>query len=539
MTGASDEINPELLNDQLAEAAQLEEPVDPPSPLGDLSQLLEEGGSSVFDDEPSAGSSTGSSIFGDPAPLEIPSSQVDSEQNLTAADEGTAIISKGRAELEEYAEHFIDDVETTGAIDPSTMDTWVEEEEFPRVTTEAANPAEDSDAPALTTTHDPSVGGLLLNQLEDAPLDTNVAIWYGDRSRSTEETTHSTGNDSTTQPTPTITRMTSLLNTSPAEADSPPTGESGILDLGSLPIDGSGSGDLSAAVTSDDDIESSETGLSLELMTGAIAAGAISASATGSFRADHVGPKSATALPQAPNRTLLLALGGYALVVTLICVLLLSLLAAARSGSQLESLPDVAPEPVGKMSLIPANAVLPAGHLLALGERQTFGLLQVEPLRITRGPLRFVYAGTSGEQGFQSEPVLKLWVKLTNVSAEQSFAPLDGKLLFRRSKDHLRANNFVVRKSDQEHGLPLVMIHHDPLLSEADWSLEQQQLGHVLKPGESLETYLPTTEEGLDQLSGELIWRMHVRKGHSQSGHGVTTLVEVSFHEDQIEPEGA
>jgi hypothetical protein len=47
--------------------------------------------------------------------------------------------------------------------------------------------------------------------------------------------------------------------------------------------------------------------------------------------------------------------------------------------------------------------------------------------------------------------------------------------------------------------------------------------------------YIPTEEAGLDQLTGELVWRLHFRKGYSPAGYGVTTVVEIAFDSLQIQ----
>jgi len=238
------------------------------------------------------------------------------------------------------------------------------------------------------------------------------------------------------------------------------------------------------------------------------------------------------------HRTLLMALGGYAIVVTVICVVLVSLLARARNASRLESLPDLPPEPARQMTLVPANAELSPGHTLTLGQEQQFGHLRVEPLRVTRGPVHFVYSGDQREAGFKIGPVLKLWVKLTNTSPDQKFVPLDAGLLFRIGQDGKRSNNFVIEKSHKLQGAPCVLVQHDELLKSGEWTLSGQQLGQTLQPGESLETFIPTVEEGIDRLAGDLLWRVQLRKGHSPSGAGVTTLIEVDFPAGQIQSEG-
>ncbi|RLS58067.1 MAG: hypothetical protein DWH91_03010 [Planctomycetota bacterium] len=274
------------------------------------------------------------------------------------------------------------------------------------------------------------------------------------------------------------------------------------------------------------DTHSADDSLSLDGLTGvvsdAVAGGVVAAVAP---------PPGAVAAGN--SRTVLIALGGYALVVTALCLYLLTQVAKARSENKLESLPDVR-----QVLNIPINSQLPAGHTLALGEKQRFGNLLVEPLRVTTGPLEVVHFSERDKTTIMKSQVLKLWVRLTNESKDQAFIPLDRQLVFKRHfrDDVCFANNFVVPASKKASGGPVVFVYDHPETSE--WDLSGQDLGKTLGPGESWETYIPTTEDGLEELQGELLWRVHVRKGLSPKGGGVTTLVEVAFHDDQIQNEG-
>ncbi|MFG0241087.1 MAG: hypothetical protein ACF8CY_08595, partial [Gimesia chilikensis] len=59
-----------------------------------------------------------------------------------------------------------------------------------------------------------------------------------------------------------------------------------------------------------------------------------------------------------------------------------------------------------------------------------------------------------------------------------------------------------------------------------------------LEPGQSFETFVATNEAGIDSLTGELVWRLQIRKGYNPKSHrGVTTLIDVVFNSDQIQKE--
>lgn len=246
--------------------------------------------------------------------------------------------------------------------------------------------------------------------------------------------------------------------------------------------------------------------------------------------------------PDAPplNRRslLLIVLISYASAVTLALLYLLFAWSRPRPHA-LESLPDVPPLDVEHgevMKLAPPEADLPPGHQLELGESRRFGNILVEPLRVVEEPVTFQhYSEQSGVQKPPTEPVLKLWVRFTNVSGSQTIAPLDSELLYRRAMlddGVTRSNQFVCRSDDRADPAALVLIYDHPPTSE--WDLSDQQIGIKLAPGESVETYLPSADSGAS-LSGKLRWRVHFRKGYSPRGFGVTTLVDVVFDSDDVE----
>ena len=159
------------------------------------------------------------------------------------------------------------------------------------------------------------------------------------------------------------------------------------------------------------------------------------------------------------------------------------------------------------------------------------------PLKVSREPLEFEPFQKLGS-GVTREsigPVLKLWLKLENASGDQKIAPLDRTLMLSRlyDGDRVAANNFVRPVGSTTSTL----LHDNP--KDGNWNWKGQAAdgvhGKVLEPGESFETYMPTGAEELADLTGPLIWRVHIRKGFSDSGRGVTTVFEVAFDSSQIE----
>jgi hypothetical protein len=261
-------------------------------------------------------------------------------------------------------------------------------------------------------------------------------------------------------------------------------------------------------------------------------------------------PPSSTSSQHGPKPLSQKLLVSYASAVTIaLAYVTYLLLTAAYATHNLESLPDLTPpREKGKkkttLLYVPPDATLPPRHQLQLGKSERYGSLRVTPLRVTRGPLQFVhYDPKSKATHPPSSSVLKLHLRFENVSEDQEFPPLDRELVFRRKVDrrHLDrffANNFVCKTSEKTRSGDLVYMYDLP--EGSPWDLQGENLGQEVLPGDTLETYLATTPEGIDELSGQLVWRIHFRKGYNpESYNGVTTLLEVVFDSDQIEDEPA
>ena len=239
----------------------------------------------------------------------------------------------------------------------------------------------------------------------------------------------------------------------------------------------------------------------------------------------------------------------YAIAATIMVAMLLY---AKYQGDphQLESLPDLKP-PIKNdeiaLQLVPENAELPPGHTLQLGgSGRRFGNVMVTPLRVTRGPLEFEHY--TGDASRTREPtssdVLKLYLKFENMSEDQTFEPLDQKLLLSRvpgktPDSPMRANNFVSQIDQRHPDGERVLVYDMP--PSWEWNLKGQNINQEstpqkLEPGQSFETFVATNEAGIDSLTGELVWRLQIRKGYNPKSHrGVTTLIDVVFNSDQIQ----
>lgn len=272
-----------------------------------------------------------------------------------------------------------------------------------------------------------------------------------------------------------------------------------------------------------------------------VAAAAMAAAPTAAPNTATPAARTNSPAPAGGNLLFLLLLS-YASAVTIgLIYLLLTRDPQTLQRHQLEDLRDPVDE-AGTVRIYQRGADLPPGHALKLAESRRFGNIIVEPLRVTQGPVEFDhYSKNDRKKQSATPPVYKLWLRLTNASQDQTIAPLDALLMFKRElnrEGELVSNTFLSPRGRAETG-PLVFAY--PAAQDSEWDMRGQQLGRKLAPGESLETFIPSDTEGLEQLAdaGELSWRFHLRKGYARSGRGVTTLVEVGFSTADVQREGA
>lgn len=234
----------------------------------------------------------------------------------------------------------------------------------------------------------------------------------------------------------------------------------------------------------------------------------------------------------------------YASAVTLVSVYL-GYLVLTNPGTL--DLPDLAPrfenkkKGVTALHYLPAEKQLPAANILHLGESRQFGSVRVTPLSVTRGTVEFAYYDPQKKETREPEgPVLKLHLRFENVSHDQEFAPLDRNLVYTKERDRkahglFKANNFVFNAGERARRASHVLVFDHLISPDSPWLMKDQNLDRELQPGESVDTFIATTPEEIETLKGELVWRVHFRKGYNpQSLRGVTTLIEVVFRSSEI-----
>jgi hypothetical protein len=229
---------------------------------------------------------------------------------------------------------------------------------------------------------------------------------------------------------------------------------------------------------------------------------------------------------------------GYAIAVTLLLLFcLLTGRLTFRANHSLESLPDLRPLGPNEFLKVPDGTELPIGHLLKPGESRRFGDLVITPVRITREPLQFEgFLNRTPEQTLTTAPVLQLWVRFENVSDEYSFPPFDSGLMSHRAPpagtDQSTIANSFLQVTGGSGAEPIRILNFLQSL-DSNFLIIGQNSGKVLAPGELMEACFASSTDiqnlTLDE-SSKLTWRIQFRKGvHWDSGHGVTTLVDVVF----------
>ena len=111
--------------------------------------------------------------------------------------------------------------------------------------------------------------------------------------------------------------------------------------------------------------------------------------------------------------------------------------------------------------------------------------------------------------------MLKLWLKFENLSDHQTIAPLDTTLMFfqRLTDNRVASYNVLFREADRKDRNAHFYYLFDRMAVDSEWILIGQHTNEELAPGQSFETFVPS-EENTEGLTGDVVWRVHFRKGH-------------------------
>jgi hypothetical protein len=247
--------------------------------------------------------------------------------------------------------------------------------------------------------------------------------------------------------------------------------------------------------------------------------------------------------------TLLWALGASAM-----CYWLYAQLTNVNRTSPFDQLPDdgddrgIKPKKrqVGRLNVDRAFATrpLPTHLKVKLGETIRVGDLEVTPTRVARGKVAVMMEGYPRHEPCSHESLV-LYLKLKNVADDYAFAPLDN-YFDRQSRGIGQVPLTVLQAGRQAYfGGPAKWV---PLLRPVEekkvreWVKGRKNTDRVgLQPGEETESFVCTDGDdaraaeylfGRRPYKGELLWRVHVRRGaieHKGKRVSATAVVGVMF----------
>jgi hypothetical protein len=278
--------------------------------------------------------------------------------------------------------------------------------------------------------------------------------------------------------------------------------------------------------------------------------GAVNISVPAVGETSHMDQELASVVQETPavvrkgvSPTAFLLVASYASAMTLACLFLLY---QRKHNPGTLDLPDLAPPAQTvqgkrvslKKLYLPEEKPVPSANVLKLGESRQYGSVKVTPLRVTRGPVEFSFYKADEDQEKEAEgPVLKLHLRFENVSPDQDFVPLDSELVYAKdvtkSGEMFNHHNFVSNVGQR--GTRAKHAYTFDLKPGGMWLIKDQHIDEKFGPGQVLETFIPTTAEEIEALEGDLVWRVHFRKGYNRTSYrGVTTLIEVLFNSSEI-----
>jgi hypothetical protein len=162
---------------------------------------------------------------------------------------------------------------------------------------------------------------------------------------------------------------------------------------------------------------------------------------------------------------------------------------------------------------------LPAANVVKLGETVRLGDLEATPLEIRKKSLQLVRSIEPSKWRREKSPALVLRLRLKNISADQTFAPMESRFL--REQTAAVDRSSIVTSQGKS-------INLFPLAVDSEWSIVGQEFSS-LEPGESVETIIASEPGAADQLSDDTTWRVRVRTGPYR-----TDVLGVRFNKSDV-----
>jgi hypothetical protein len=164
-------------------------------------------------------------------------------------------------------------------------------------------------------------------------------------------------------------------------------------------------------------------------------------------------------------------------------------------------------------------APLPVGNVTTLAKTVRIGDLEVTPLKVIVTRLRLARSIPPHNRRREAGTSVVLRLRLTNLSKDQSFAPLEP--AFVRDQSSPLDRSSIATSGGKNIGL-------FPLAIDSEWSIAGQDFP-ILKPGKSAETIIASELGAEDRLTSDMTWRVRLRIGPYK-----TDMIGVRFDKNEL-----
>lgn len=195
--------------------------------------------------------------------------------------------------------------------------------------------------------------------------------------------------------------------------------------------------------------------------------------------------------------------------------------------SPLRKIPDYGVRQGGRQWVLPdSSAAVPRGQWLKFDRTTRIGDLEVRPLRIFVGRVKFVrlnpVTGKTETLGY-SDKTLVLALRIRNVSDSLAFSPLDE--LFLRPSE-FPAYSYIELPDGEK--VPMY-----PLSKFSERNIQHQSFDE-LAPGEEREYWIAAHPRILKQMRNTMVWRLQLRVGGTPE-ETYATVVALEFSVSDVE----
>jgi hypothetical protein len=167
-------------------------------------------------------------------------------------------------------------------------------------------------------------------------------------------------------------------------------------------------------------------------------------------------------------------------------------------------------EPLSKPAESHSNEALPplpTENVTDLGQKLRIGNIELEPVGIAIAAAELMRSITPHNWRQEKAESLILTLQVTNVSTDESFAPLERAFVREQASPLDRS---LIETGD---GTRIGLF---PLAHDSEWSIQGQEF-RVLKPGEQVQTVIVSEPGAAERVQDRATWRIRVRVGPYRS----------------------